>query len=140
MQEGPDPFEMATAQADNLMIMLGDVDPPASLPGVKAAIQSGDLGQLRLAQFKLLIDQTLLYDTEGEGEDTRLVPTVATMQRDDEMAKEKMRYVYAYGIKMFMAGFLEQDQLQEVVLERLAKPVGLDGPGFDKWLEMPAVV
>mmetsp|Transcript_4345 Transcript_4345/g.14026 ORF Transcript_4345/g.14026 Transcript_4345/m.14026 type:complete len:180 (+) Transcript_4345:130-669(+) len=140
MQEEPDPFEMATAQGDSLMMMLGNLEPPPSLPGLKEAISSGDLGKLRVAQFELLIDQTLMYDTEGEGDSIRLQPTAATMAQDDDLTKEKMRYVYAYGIKMFMAGFLEQETLQEIILERLAKKVGLDGPGFDQWLEMPAVV
>jgi len=140
MQTEQDPFEVATAQADNLMSMLGEIDPPRTLLGLKQAISSGDIGQLRTAQFELLVDQTLLFDTEGEGEAISLVPTTATMTQDDPMTREKMRYVYSYGIKMFMAGFLEQDKLQEIVLERLAKKVGLDGPSFDVWLEMPAVV
>ena len=44
------------------------------------------------------------------------------------------------GIKMFMSELLTQEQLQEIVLQKLAAKVELDGPAFDKWLEVPAVV
>ena len=41
---------------------------------------------------------------------------------------------------MFMADMIEQEALQAVVMEKLAGKVGLDGPGLDQWLDMPAVV
>ena len=47
---------------------------------------------------------------------------------------------WADGIKMFMSELLTQEQLQEIVLQKLAARVELDGPAFDKWLEVPAVV
>ena len=129
MQSDANPFELATAQADNMMNMLGELDPPPSLLGLKQAVSSGDIDQLRAAQFELLVDQTLLYDTAGDDETgMTLVPTTATMAQDDEITKEKMRYVYSYGIKMFMAGFLKQENLQEIVIERLAKKVTITHP------------
>ena len=84
------------------------------------------------------------------------------MEQDDPLTKEKMRYAYrrrdpgpafppppptpllpsthSYGIKMFMAEMVTQEQLQEVVLEKLASRVNMDGAALDKWLEVPAVV
>ena len=41
---------------------------------------------------------------------------------------------------MFMAEMVTQEQLQEVVLEKLASRVNMDGAALDKWLEVPAVV
>ncbi|EOD13764.1 hypothetical protein EMIHUDRAFT_451891 [Emiliania huxleyi CCMP1516] len=135
-----DALEQASASADAFYSMLGDLQPPASLASLKDAIASGDLKKVRVAQYNLLIDQTLLYDVEGEGEGATLVPTAAKMEQDDPLTKEKMRYAYSYGIKMFMADMIEQEALQAVVMEKLAGKVGLDGAGLDQWLDMPAVV
>ena len=59
--------------------------------------------------------------------------------KDDDEVKKKLRYVYGYGITMYMRGMLEEDFLKEMVLERLAGRVGLDGAAFDQYLDMPAV-
>ena len=42
--------------------------------------------------------------------------------------------------QMFMSDMLTQEQLQQIVLDKLASRVGMDGQAFDKWLEVPAVV
>ena len=52
----------------------------------------------------------------------------------------KMAYCYEYGIKMFTRGLIKEDDLKQVVIEKLAGRVGLDGPKFDQWLGTPAVV
>ena len=51
-----------------------------------------------------------------------------------------MAYCYEYGIKMFTRGLIKEDDLKQVVIEKLAGRVGLDGPKFDEWLGTPAVV
>lgn len=114
-----DALEQASASADAFYSMLGDLQPPpSSLASLKDAIASGDLKKVRVAQYNLLIDQTLLCeawpgtrrrhtsthdatlshagtdDVEGEGEGATLVPTAAKMEQDDPLTKEKMRYAY----------------------------------------------
>ena len=87
---------------------------------------------------------------------------------DDPKVQEKMRYVYSCenapagsncnapdtaphrasrahlalpdGISMFKKGFITEDALKDAVLNKVASRVSMDGPGFDKWLEVPAVV
>ena len=39
---------------------------------------------------------------------------------------------------MYKRGFIDGGALKTIVLERMAARVGLDGPGFDQWLAMPA--
>ena len=58
---------------------------------------------------------------------------------DDPKVKEKMAYIYSYGITMFKRNFIAGDALKEIVLERIAGRIGMDGPTFDQWLEIPAV-
>ena len=33
----------------------------------------------------------------------------------------------------------DRDDLKDAVLNKVAGRVGMDGPAFDKWLQMPAV-
>ena len=53
--------------------------------------------------------------------------------------KEKLAYIYTYGISMFKRGYISQDALKDAVLNNVASRVGMDGPAFDQWLEIPAV-
>ena len=36
-------------------------------------------------------------------------------------------------------GYIKEDDLKDAVLNKVAGRVGMDGPAFDKWLQMPAV-
>ena len=58
---------------------------------------------------------------------------------DDPKVKEKLAYIYTYGISMFKRGYISQDALKDAVLNNVASRVGMDGPAFDQWLEIPAV-
>ena len=40
---------------------------------------------------------------------------------------------------MFKRGYISEDALKDAVLNKVAAKVGMDGPSFDKWLEIPAV-
>ena len=106
---------------------------------LKDAVGEGELAAVRIAQYVLLIDQTLDYELDPE---TSKVSASALdlSKTDDEVVVTKMRYLYTYGIKMYMAEMVTQDQLQAVVLEKLASRVNMDGAALDKWLEVPAVV
>lgn len=41
---------------------------------------------------------------------------------------------------MFKRGLITQEPLMKIVEEDIAKRVGLDGPGLDQWLAIPAAV
>ena len=59
-------LEQANLMVDSFVNMLGDAEPPASLIALKDAIGEGELGAVRLAQYALLIDQTLDYELYPE--------------------------------------------------------------------------
>lgn len=53
--------------------------------------------------------------------------------------REKIGYVYTYGISMFKRGYINEGDLKDAVINKVAGRVGMDGPALDKWLEIPAV-
>ena len=128
----------ATAAIDQLLGMLGeDVDPPATLMPLKTAISEGDQGDISAALYCVLIEQALDYDNK-EG---KLYKTdVDFGNKDDPRVREKIAYIYSYGITMFKRGFIQAEPLQKIVVERIASRIGLDGPALDKWLEIPAAM
>ena len=132
-------LEQANKMVDSFVDMLGDLTPPPSLMALKDAIGEGELAAVRVAQYVLLIDQTLDYDLD-EATSKVSVLTLDFTKTDDEVLVTKMRYLYTYGIKMYMAEMVTQDELQAVVLEKLASRVNMDGAALDQWLEVPAVV
>ena len=95
---------------------------------------------LPIPPTRLLVDQALDYDTLETDGQVVLVPTsVDYTNLEDPRIKDKMKYVYTYGIGMYTRGMMEAEQLKAIVLERLAGRIGMDGPAFDRYLEMPAV-
>ena len=40
---------------------------------------------------------------------------------------------------MFKKGYVGEEALKDIVLNKVASKVGMDGPAFDQWLEIPAV-
>ena len=54
--------------------------------------------------------------------------------------REKLAYIYSYGITMFKRGLIKPAPLQKIVEERVAGRVGLDGPGLDQFLNVPAAM
>ena len=166
MCEEPSPLELATKMCDNFVEMCerGGATPPTALATLKEAIREGDLPAVRAAQYELLIQQTLEYDLDEEKQSVTAA-SIDYSKTDDEAVVAKMKYLYTYGIKvrcghisdtfiasaltdrawprsaqMFMSDMLTQEQLQQIVLDKLASRVGMDGQAFDKWLEVPAVV
>lgn len=132
-------LEQAEKMCDGLVAMLSDdCTPPTELATLKEAISGGDVAAIRVAQLELLIEQTLAFDITEEG---KLEPTKLDISnKEDEEVMQKMAHLYAYGIKMFKMDMIGQEPLQNIVLERLAKPVGLDGKSFDEWLAVPAAI
>ena len=60
--------------------------------------------------------------------------------KDDDAVREKMAYIYSYGITMFKRGLIRPEPLMKIVEERVARRVGLDGPVLDQWLNVPAAM
>ena len=112
------------------------VEPPKTLVGLKQAVAGGEPLAIGEAMYLMLAEQTLDYDMK----DGKMVPTVVDYKKtDDEKVKEKMTYIYTYGIGMFKKGFLSEEALRDAVLNKIANRVGMDGASFDKWLEIPPV-
>ena len=118
--------------------MLGDdVDPPSTLLPLKSSISEGDPNAISAALYTLMVEQALDYDVnDGQLFKTKLDIT----NKEDDAVKEKLMYIYSYGITMFKRGLIQQEPLQQIVEERIAKRVGLDGPGLDQWLNVPAAM
>ena len=130
--------QMATSACDTLMGMLADgTEMPKAMIPVKEAVQSGDDAEISKQLYKLLVEQTLDYDSTEEG---MLVPTTVDYSKtDDPKVKEKMTYIYSYGITMFKRDMIGGEALKEIVLSDIAGRVNMSGEEFDKWLEIPAV-
>lgn len=130
--------ETATAAIDSVLGMLGDgAEPPKGLMPLKNAVADGEPMAIGNAMYLLLVEQCLDYDVV----DGLMVPTTLDYGKtDDPKVKEKMQYIYSYGISMFQRKYISQDDLMDAVLTKVASRVGMDGPAFDKWLEMPAAV
>lgn len=139
MNEAPTVDIAQTAQAamDNFLNMLpDDEEPPQSLIDLKAAVMDGDSMDIGAKIYLLLVDQCLGYDIVEGG----VVKTQSDFSNlDDPEVKNKMAYIYTYGISMFKKGLVSEDALKDAILNKVAAKVGMDGPEFDKWLEIPAV-
>jgi len=139
-EDAPGTAEMATAAIDQLLRMLpDDTDPPATLLPLKSAISDGDDPAIIAALYAVMIDQTLDFDVSDEG---MLVQTVADYSKyeSDPAVREKMSYIYSYGITMYQRGMIGEQPLKDLVESKIASRVGLDGAGLDQWLSVPAVV
>ena len=137
----PNYAEMATAAIDNTLGMLADgVDPPPALLSLKRAVQDDDLESIKQGLFLLVLEQTLNFDLVDKDGVKEITPTTVDYgDKESERVKEKLRYVYGYGITMYTRGILGEDFLKSIVLDKLAGRVGLGGAEFDQYLEMPAV-
>ncbi|KAL1528439.1 hypothetical protein AB1Y20_009786 [Prymnesium parvum] len=140
-QDAPAPnyAELGMSSIDNMLRMLGDLEPPQVLRDLKAAVEEGDESEIKTGLYKMLIVQALEYELSDDG---MLKPSsldFSDLSTDEEAKKETMRYVYSYGITMYKRGLIELEPLQELVLSQLAGRVGMDGKRFDEWLEMPRV-
>lgn len=129
--------ETATGAIDQVMGMLGDgVDPPSNLRELKGAISTGDAMDIGEKMYWLLVEQALDYEIlDG----TMVKSEVDYNNTDDPKVKEKIGYIYSYGIGMFKKGFISGDKLKDAVLTKVASRVNMSGEELDKWLEIPAV-
>lgn len=130
--------ETATAAIDQLLGLLSDeAEPPKTLLPLKTAVAEGDEGNIAAALYCVMVEQCLDYDMVGG----LLYPTkVDYSNKDDDAVREKMAYIYSYGITMFKRGLIRPEPLMKIVEERVARRVGLDGPGLDQWLNVPAAM
>jgi hypothetical protein len=169
--------ETAMAAIDSCMQMLeGDTEPPQGLLPLKNAVAEGESLGIGAALYELLIEQCLEYEmTEDK---TMVKGNVDYSNMEDPKVREKIGYIYSYGISMFQRGFIAEDKLKDVrpatadqqptrshrhvpttdtdhlcmcvrvctssvrtqlVLNKVASRVGMDGPKLDQWLNMPAV-
>ena len=134
--------DMAMAAIDNVLRMCQECDPPKALIGVKNALEEGEQLAIGNAMYLLLVEQCLDFDPveDPQAEYPQLQPTTTDWKNlEDPKVKEKLGYVYNYGIGMFQKGMISEDALKDAVLSKVAARVDMDGPAFDQWLQIPAV-
>lgn len=126
--------EAAVGAAEKIMSMLGDnVEVPKEILSVKQAVEEGEPMAIGTALYKMLTWQTLEYDMNNG----TMVPTVADYaNKEDLRVREKVGYIYRYGIHMAMRGLLSDDALEDVVVTSVASRLGMDGVALDKWLNI----
>ena len=129
--------EVANNACDQLIAILGDeTEPPSSLLDLKEAISGGDQGDIAQKLYLTMVQQSLDYDTI----DGKLQPTnVNYSDKESPELKDKVSYIYLYGITMYKRGLLPGEWLQGVVVDQIASRVGMTGEQLDKWLNIPAV-
>ena len=55
--------------------------------------------------------------------------------KDDEVVKAKMKYLYGMGLRMLgSAGPETSEKIKQLVLDKLVSKVGMEGKAFDDWL------
>ena len=93
---------------------------------------AGDTGAMYAGSLEFLIDMELGYDL---GEDGLCTPT-AQLYDDpaDEATQVKVAALYGQAMNMlYFAGPETSAKIKEVVLEKLARRLGMDGVAFDEW-------
>jgi len=138
-RQPPNVAEAAQTSIDNVLQMLSpDVEPPKSMLPLKEAISGGDTLVIGAALYDMLIEQTLDYDVT---EEKKMVASTRDYSKtDDPLVKEKIGYVYTYGINMLKRGLIAEDAVRDIVVGKICSRVGMDGAELDQWLQIPAVV
>lgn len=124
--------EAALSAVSHVMSSLPDgAEPPSEIPSLNQAIEGGERSAIGSALYQLVLKQAVDFDMN----DGKMVPTVVDFtNKDDKKLKEKLSYAYRYGVKMASQGYFGIDVLTDIVVNKLASRIGLDGPAFEAWL------
>lgn len=135
----PSVADAAQTSIDSILSMLDEgVEPPKSMLALKEALTGGDAMATGAALYNVLIEQTLDYDLTVE---RKMVPTTLDYSKtDDPKVKEKIGYVYTYGINMLKRNLISEDAVKDIVTGKICSRVGMDGAEMDQWLQIPAVI
>mmetsp|Transcript_20261 Transcript_20261/g.26228 ORF Transcript_20261/g.26228 Transcript_20261/m.26228 type:complete len:172 (-) Transcript_20261:54-569(-) len=127
--------ELAQNQVDKLRETLGSTPPPPELIKLEADIKrDASKQELGLSMFNLLITMTLDYDNvDGYIEPALDLPEILPQSED---MRQKMTYLYTYGMRMNASDLLSLGDLKDTILNRMAKRVGLSGEDLDNWLDV----
>ena len=94
-QEEPNYAELATTAIDNMIRMLGDMEPPAAVRDLKAAVAAEDVDAIQTGMYDMLITQALDYQVQEDGTLTKNKFDFSDLSVDEDSKKETMRYVYS---------------------------------------------
>ena len=131
--------EQAASAMDQMLNLLGDLEPPEALRELKfAMMDDADAAKIRALLYKCVIVQQLDYNLVEEDPPRLEKAAFDFKNREDDELIGRMQYVYSYGIKMFQAGMISEADLKPIVLEELCGRVGMTGEELDQWLAMPA--
>jgi Ca2+-binding EF-hand superfamily protein len=124
----------------NVMSSLVEgAEPPLEVSELKQSIEAGELPGIGSALYKLVVKQTLDFDMlNGTMSPSSVANKDAkdlTTEELDEI-KKRMLYCYRYGVNMVVEGYFSVDLLGEIVVNRLASRMGMDGPSLERWLEV----
>lgn len=83
--------------------------------------------------YNLMCEEAMLFDKDEFGV---LTPTRFDLKNDcdDPEVKQKVSYVYRYGISMIQAGLIGMDDVKLAAKDRLIARVGKSPQEFDEWL------
>jgi len=106
-------------------------EPPTEVSDLKVAIEGGDESSIAAALYLLVVRQALDFDTLNG----TMVPTLTDYtDTDDEKVQGRLMYAYRYGVNMAAQRYFSVAVLTDVVVNKLASRVNMDGPTFEAWL------
>mmetsp|Transcript_1053 Transcript_1053/g.2090 ORF Transcript_1053/g.2090 Transcript_1053/m.2090 type:complete len:199 (+) Transcript_1053:64-660(+) len=121
----------SVAEGSTSVLAEGVSAPPAAAK-LQAAYDEGDASKMYALGLEFLIDMELGYDV---GDDGKCRP--ATETYDDpanEATRSKLPALYGQAMNMlYFAGPETSATIKEIVLEKLARRVGMEGAAFDEW-------
>jgi len=147
----PTKEEIEKAQAQRLEALSNQVDamltefpkklapgvaPPAGMAKLEEAFKAKDASQMFIGIYEVTIEGELMYQVNA---DELLEPLdesdIDWTNKDDEVVKAKMKYLYGMGLRMLgSAGPETSEKIKQLVLDKLVSKVGMEGKAFDDWL------
>lgn len=112
------------------------VAPPAGMAKLEEAFKAKDASQMFIGIYEVTIEGELMYQVNA---DELLEPLdesdIDWTNKDDEVVKAKMKYLYGMGLRMLgSAGPETSEKIKQLVLDKLVSKVGMEGKAFDDWL------
>lgn len=111
------------------------VDPPPEVDALRKALDEGaDEETLMTRVYELMCEQAMLFDQDPETGMFVVTEADYVTGRDVPELKEKIGYIYGYGMGLVTEGMLGVEACKGIVQSRLIERTGLAPEEFDKWL------
>ena len=133
-------LDVLRAQAEKMIadgpgMFAEGVAAPESFSKLKEANEANEIGNMYAAMFEITVDTNIDFMM---GDAQKLVPSTVEISAEttnDDAVRQKVASLYAVGMNMLMSSGEEtSEKIKGVVLNKLAKRVGMDGPTLDTWV------